>query len=345
MRGHDARIRSEWRFSLLRRYEPKLHSQISILHSLFSMLRSPLHTLSVCLLLLAACMPATPSPTPTPVLTPTPTLTPSPTPIPSPTPTATPIPPMELAIRWPEQVSALQPVPVEVDLMPPPGVDASPAVTALVLDPQWHVWGIFHLEHRGENRYAAGEPLQLPLEPLEGDWRLAVSVQSELAVAGERRLVFRPAVIPFRDLAGVMPAGVDLRVPQQFMEGAAQGDPLAGGRVWRYGDGELAVWWAPGPTESLLLNNAVVMLEATHDPENPPTVRGVEETAWRGQAAFRFDEDWPMDASGTDGGPAEALVIQGPDFHLYVLRVRALGRKTIPSLLYQVRDTFVFLES
>ena len=77
----------------------------------------------------------------------------------------------------------------------------------------------------------------------------------------------------------------------------------------------------PGPVEPLLLNNAVVMLEATHDPSAVPQVPGVEETEWQGQTAFLFREDWP----GANGGPAEALVIQGPDHHLYVLRVRATG--------------------
>ena len=203
---------------------------------------------------------------------------------------------------------------------------------------------IFHLAPQGGTRYAAGELLELPLEPAEGDWRLAVSVQSELRVEGERRLVFRPVAVPFRDLAGVLPAGVDLRVPQQFMERVAQGDSLAGGRVWRYEDGELALWWAPGPTEPLLLNNAIVMLEATHDPENPPSVRDVEEAEWQGLVAFRFHEEWPVESPEGDGGRAETLVIQGPDYHLYTLRVRALGQETIPALLYQVRDTFTFAE-
>ena len=115
---------------------------------------------------------------------------------------------------------------------------------------------------------------------------------------------------------------------------------MAGGRVWRYGGGEVSLWWAPGPVEPLLLNNAVVMLEATHDPSAVPQVLGVEETEWQGQTAFLFQEDWP----GANGGPAEALVIQGPDHHLYVLRVRATGGEVIPSLLRQVWETFALDE-
>jgi hypothetical protein len=251
---------------------------------------------------------------------------------------------MQLTVIWPEQVSALQPVPIEIELLPPPGVAAAATVTAIVLDPSWHVWALFHLWPQEGNRYAAEEPLQLPLEPMEGDWRLAVSVHSELRVEGERRVLFRPATIQFHDLAGALPAGADLRVPHDFIERLAQGDPQAGGRAWRYGDAELALWWAPGPVKPLLFNTAVVMLEATHDVEHPPQVLGVEEIEWQGRTAFLFPEDWPEDEYGTPGGPAEAMVAQGPDYHLYVLRTRALGTETIPPLLRQVGETLAFSE-
>ncbi len=305
------------------------------------MLRKLCIPVCVSVTLLAACASAAPPPTPTPTLAPTPTLTPSPTPIPSPTPTATPIPPLALTIRWPEQVSALQPATIEVELVPPPGVSVTATVSAAVLDPEESLpcW-LSDLTLREGNRYTAEEPLQLPLEPLEGDWRLVVYVQSTLSVEGERALVFRPVPIPFRDLIGVLPAGVNIRVPRDFVEAAAHGDQWAGGRVWRYGDGEVALWWAPGPVEPLLLNNAVVMLEATHDPDEPPHVLGVEETEWQGQTAFLFHEDWP----GTNGGPAEALVVQGPDYWLYVLRVRTTGGEHIPLLMRQVWETFTFAE-
>jgi hypothetical protein len=238
----------------------------------------------------------------------------------------------------------LQPVPIEVELVPPPGVSVTTTVRAKLLGPRGRPHWLFDLTLREGNLYAADETIQLPLRPPEGDWRLMVRVQSLLDVVGEPMLVFRPAPIPFRDLVDVLPAGVSLLVPRDFAEPVAQGDPAAGGRVWRYGDGEIALWWAPGPVEPLLLNNAVVMLEATHDPEGPPDVIDVEETEWQGRTAFLFYEDWPEDLPGAKGGPAEALVVQGPDYHLYVLRVRALGRKTIPPLLRQVWETFTFAE-
>jgi len=251
---------------------------------------------------------------------------------------------MQLAVIWPEQVSALQPVPIEIELVPPPGVSAEATVTAIVLDPGWHVWALFHLWPQEGDRYGAEEPLLLPLEPLEGDWRLAVSVKSELGVEGERRVVFRPSPVQFRDMADVLPVGTSVRVPHDFFEHLAQGDPQAGGRVWRYEDGELALWWAPGPLNPLLFNTAVVMLEATHDLEGSPQVLGVEEIEWQGQTAFLFQESWLEDGFGTPGGPAEAVVIQGPDYHLYVLRMRALGTEAIPLLLRQVGETLSFSE-
>jgi hypothetical protein len=186
--------------------------------------------------------------------------------------------------------------------------------------------------------------IQLPLEPAEGDWHLMVRVQSELHVEGKTRLVFRPAPIRFHDLTDVLPAGVTMRLPQDFVDAAAQGDQWAGGRVWRYRDGEIALWWAPGPVEPLLLNNAIVMLETTHDPGAPPQVLDVEETEWQGQTAFLFQEEWPQDQLGAHGGPAQALVVQGPDYWLYVLRVRTTGGQAIPPLLRQVWNTFAFVE-
>ena len=82
------------------------------------------------------------------------------------------------------------------------------------------------------------------------------------------------------------------------------------------------------------------MLETTHDPGATPQVLDVEETEWAGQTAFLFHENW----GGADGGPAETLVVQGPDYRLYVLRVQATGSETIPPLLRQVWETFTFAE-
>jgi len=212
-------------------------------------------------------------------------------------------------------------------------------VRATVVNPAGLPCWLFDLMPREGNLYAAEEPLRLPLDPLEGDWRLLVNVQSELRVEGARGLTFQLAPIRFRDLAGVLPVGVDMRVPQDFVEVVSQGDQWAGGRVWRYGGGEVALWWAPGPVEPLLLNNAVVMLETTRDPGGLPSMLDVEETEWQGQMAFLFHEDVP----GSEGGAAEELVVQGPDYWLYVLQVRALGSETIPPLLRQVWNTFTFI--
>ena len=289
----------------------------------------------VFLLLLAACAPAPPEPTVGPV----PTLLPSPTPVPSATPTTTPIPSLTLTLLWPDRVSALQPVPVEVELVPPPGISATATIRAVVIDSTGASYQIFDLRPREGNLYAADESLQLPLEPFEGEWRLVVDVWSELGVEGARELSFRPAPIRFRDLTSVLPAGVDMRVPQDFVEVTAQGDSTAGGRVWHYEGGEIALWWAPGPSEPLLLNNAIVMLETTYGVEVPAVSTG-EETVWQDQTAFLFHEDWPE----AGGGTGEAWVIQGPDHWLYVLRLRAVGEGGIPTVMHEVWETFAFGE-
>lgn len=294
-------------------------------------------TLCASLALLAACTSPTALPTLVPTLAPLPTFAPTPTP--SPTPTATPIPPFVLTIHWPGQVSALQPVPIAVELAPPPGIAATATIRAVVRTPAGERYQSFDLQPVGDNRYVSAEPLQLPLQAQEGDWRLDVIVQSTLRVSGEQRLLFRPVPIHCRDLSGVLPSTVNVCVPQDFTEVAAQGDPVAGGRVWRYGSGELGLWWAPGPAEPLLFNNALVMLETTFGLD-APAVQNVEETAWQGQTAFLFYEDWP----GAEGGPGEALVLQGPDRWLYVLRVRTLDGGEIPAWLRMVRETFVFAE-
>jgi hypothetical protein len=301
--------------------------------------------LCISLTLLAACTPATPSPTATatltlaPSFTPTPTLTPSPTSIPSPTPTATPIPPLALTIHWPQRASALEPPLIEVALIPPPGVSVTATVSVTVLDPEGAPYWRSELTPQGGRLYVADEPLQLPLEPPEGDWRLTVQVRSTLEVEGEQEVIFQPTPIRFRELTDTLPSGVDMRVPWEFVEVAAPGNRAAGGRVWRYGDGEVALWWAPGPVEPLLLNNAVVMVETTHDPDIPVRVLDAEEIGWQDQIAFLFREHW----SGVEGGPSEALVVQGSDYRLYVLRVRAMGGETIPPLLRQVWETFAFV--
>jgi len=281
---------------------------------------------------LAACSSSAALPTLAPTLTPSPhptlTLTPSPTP------TATPIPPLMLTIRRPEPISALRPVPIEVELVPPPGITVAATVHANVLTPGGAHYRSFNLQPAEDNRYVSTEPLQLPLLA-EGEWQLKVIVESRLSVSGERQLLFRPDPVRCRDLSAVIPPTVEVCVPEDFVEVAAQGDQVAGTRAWRYENGELGLWWAPGPAEPFLFNTALVMLEATYGLE-APTVQNVEETVWQGRTGFLFYEDW----SSAGGGPGEALVVQGPDRWLYVLRIRGLDGDEIPVWLRMVGETF-----
>ncbi|MBN1810422.1 MAG: hypothetical protein JXA14_01145 [Anaerolineae bacterium] len=300
------------------------------------MLRKLVIPICIALMLLTACAPA--APPPTPAFTYIPTFTPIPDVTLAPTPTITPIPPLELTIHWPAMVSALRPTPIEVELVPPPGIAASANIRATVLAPDFSTYQSFVLVPREGNLYVSEDQLRLPLEPAPGDWWLVIDVESELEVEGRKFRSFQPAPVSYRDLAG-LPSVADLHVPQDFAEVQVQGDLTAGGRVWRYEGGEVALWWAPGPHKFLSLDTAVVMLEATYEAD-APTVTATEETEFQGQTAFRFHETWP----GPEGGPAEALVVQGPDYWLYVLRVRALGGSDIPKLIHKVGETFAFVE-
>ena len=247
---------------------------------------------------------------------------------------------MEVSILWPEQVSAMEPAVITVDVVQPYGVRFPIDVSATVMDPEAQTYGTFDLRWQEGTRYAADAPVRFPFEPLPGYWWVIVHVETGLPVSGERALFFEPTPIDFRVLTDTLPIDVTLRIPQAFDEVVALGDQWAGGRVWQYDDGEIALWWAPGPTEDLLLNNAIVMLETTHDDENPPDVLSVEQTEWQGRTAFLFQEMWP----DRSGGPSEAWVIQDGDFWLYVLRVRALDGDTIPALMREVGATFAFVE-
>lgn len=296
------------------------------------------------LILLTACGgPQTPPPptgTPTSTLTPTATFTPLPTWTPTLTPTPTPIPPLIVNITWPEEISALEPPLLIADVTPPQGLTPDIAISAKIYDPTSTVTATFDLVKQSGRRYVAPAPFQLPLDTPAGYWWLIVHVETELDVVGERVLPFKSVPIEFRPLTETLPSGANLRVPLAFTEAIAQGGPYAGGRVWQYGNGEIALWWAPGPTEPLLLNNAVVMLETTYDPDAPPEAEFVEETEWQGQAAFLFQEQWP----GREGGPAKVWVIQGSDYWLYVLRIRAVGVDPIPPLMEMIAATFAFNE-
>ena len=236
----------------------------------------------------------------------------------------------------------MTPVPVEVEVLPPPESSVTTMLSAFVRDPGGRRYWQAELLPQGGNLFTAAEPLHLPLVPPEGDWRLTVLVESNLEVRGERVLYFAPVPIPFYDLRGdpTVHAGFDLWVPQAFRQTTAVGDAWAGGRVWRHQDGELSLYWAPGPVEPLSLNTAVVMFEAGYDPKVTVSLTDVQDMEWQGQIGFLFQERWPEPA----GGPGESLIVQGPDYWLYVLRLRALGQSAIPSLLRQVGATFTFVE-
>ena len=141
-----------------------------------------------------------------------------------------------------------------------------------------------------------------------------------------------------------MHAGVTLAVPSLFQTVVEVGDSWAGGRVWAHGDGEVALWWAPGPTEPLTLSLAQMILTSSYaeDPRGigTPVTTAMDPTTWQGHPAYRLQEQWP----GEPTAEGEAWVIQGPDHWLYVLRVRALGREVIPRLHREVVATFGFIE-
>ncbi len=301
-----------------------------------------LFALSVAALL--SCTTASPPATVTPTSSPTRTPTPQPTWTPTPVPTATPIPSARLEIHWPDAVSPLTPQPVEVSLIPPPGLDASASISATVLDPEDSVRATFSLTTQEGDRYRSTEALTLPLKPLSGFWWLIVHVDSELPIAGRNARYFEIAPVALRELTGTVPSAVTMQVPEGFDEVLAQGDSSAGGRMWTHDSGEVGLWWAPGPAEELLLNNAVTMLEATYAADSRYETLPVLEalpTSWQDRTAFEFSETWPE----PDGGPGRAWVIQGDDFWLYVVRVRAVGEAEIPALHWDVAQTFAFSEA
>ena len=236
----------------------------------------------------------------------------------------------------------MHPVSIEVEVIPPPGVAVTTTLNVVVRHPRAGLIYQAPLVPRDDYLFVAEEPLRLPLDPPPGSYRLIVLVDSNLHAAGDRVLFFDPAPIPFHNLDPGGPSGIHegvrLVVPLEYPGVIISGGPWAGRRAWHFVDGAVSLWWAPGPTEDLVLDNAVAMLDATHDTVDPPKVTSVEQIEWAGQRAFVFRERW----SGQDGGPSEAMVVQGPDFWLYVLRIRARGGASIPPILYQVRETFAF---
>jgi hypothetical protein len=287
------------------------------------------------------------SPTPGPLF-PTATYTATPTATPTRTPTPTPIPPVQLRIEFPKPVTALEPVTWRVLIEEPPDIDANVNASARVIDAQDQLYATFDMVPEGrEGWWVPVGALQLPLEPepYPGVWHLIIDAEADLRIKGYRDRVFTPQRVPYQAITGTLPSGVEFRVPQAFSKVAAQGDQIAGLHTWTYGDCEVTLAWAPGPTERLLGDNALVMAEATYptgEPSYEIILDGSEEMMWGEQesTAFLFHERWKSESKNT---PAEALVVQGPDYRLYALRIHALSEDEIHPLCQDVQKTFGFI--
>jgi len=243
-------------------------------------------------------------------------------------------------------VDALEPVHFEVLIEEPQGIDAQVSMSARVIDAKDQLYASFDMRPEGdEGWWVPDVPLQLPLEPepYPGVWHLIVDVQADLPIWGYSDRVFTPQRVPYHVLTDTLPSGVQLRVPQAFSQVAAQGDPFAGLHVWRYRDCEVILAWAPGPTQPLSDDNALVLAEAIYSAEHEIIVKQSQEVTWGDQewTAFFFQELWQREEKET---PAETLVVQGPEYRLYALRVRAQNEGEIHSICRDVRATFGFAE-
>lgn len=312
--------------------------------SRYALIRS-LSLLVVVFLMVALSACATPTPQivrveVTATVTPGPSPTPLPTWTPTPTPTPTPVPPAYLEVLVADVVSPLDPMVVEAVFVPPEGEVSDASLSATVMDPAANVHATFDLSERVGQHYQAPEALWLPLEPLAGYWWVIVHAETSWPVEGTPARFFEVAPLSYHNLTDTLPSGVTLHVPVDFQEVVSIGDQTAGGRVWQYGGGEVALWWAPGAAEELFLSNALVALEATYAADmrelTPPQPTTYIETQWQGLLAFEFPEVWPEEA----GGPATAWVIQDVDHWLYILRIRAIGADLAPQLHRDVVETF-----
>jgi hypothetical protein len=241
------------------------------------------------------------------------------------------LPPVLLTIRFPETVSALEGVTVVAEL---PGLaqrDPEARVWAQVFPPDSRepVWESL-LEPAGDGTYVSIRPIHFSLEPVPGDWRLFVDVQSPVPVRGGRWFRFQQAPLPLWDLTGQVPEEVSLPVPQSFALVQQEGDLVAGSRVWRRGGEWIELWWAPGPAERLTLDTAQMLEEATFPPMGTVEVTSVEAVTRGKRPGFRFYERWP-------DGPAEALLLQSSSRYLYLLRVRVSGREELMPLLREIQ--------
>jgi hypothetical protein len=243
------------------------------------------------------------------------------------------VPPIPLTIRWPGSVSALEDTRVTVDL--PRILERDPDVLLWVwlTDPLNRLAWYADLEHVGGGTFESVDVLHLPMAAPAGEWRLELLIVSDARVSGERAITFQLDPLPFWDLSGEVPAGVELSVPQAFALRRQEGDLVSGGRVWSGAGGEVALWWAPGPSEQLSQDTAQVLLEATLPPGTDVPVELVTPLAEDEGAGFLFVERW-------EEGPAETLVVQSDDYWLYLLRVRAVDGPSIPALLREIQGTF-----
>jgi len=261
-------------------------------------------------------------------------------------PTVTPEPKLRVSVLWPERVSPLEPVPVEITFDPPP-VGAQVVISATVLQPDGERYAVFELApdsaSGGSNpaHYVAAEPLRLPLMPASGTWWLVAHVEAPYPLVGFRVRPFTVETPSFRDLDGVLPEGVTIQVPEAFETLVATGGPQAGGRVWAYGGGELGLWWTPGPAEALTLTTARMMVDASHATNAriglPPEVAASESLPWQEQPAYRFEERW-----GAAPPVGVVWVIQDDQDWLYVLRLRPAEDGRVPKLLEATAGTLSF---
>lgn len=240
---------------------------------------------------------------------------------------------MPLTVLLPETLSALEDVTVQVELPDLAQRDPAARVWTRVIDSHYRLWWESDLTRTGTTTYSAATPLHLPLASDPGDWLLTVFVQSTAPVSGVHSLRFRPEPVALRDLAGQLREGVTVLIPWVFITAQAEGDQTAGGRVWKGAAGEVGLWWVPGPAEALTQDTAQMMAEATHPTGESVQLVAAEAIEWKGLPAYRFSERWSE-------GSAEAVVVQGSDRWLYLLRVRGLDGQALPPLLLDIQGTF-----
>lgn len=291
---------------------------------------SPLLLLTLVLSsLVSSCQNSGFSPSPTPPVTPSPLLSPTPTPNP------TPLPPIPLRIRFPDTVSALEEIFVTVEAPGLPEQDPSALFQATIYPPDLNepFWeSVLELES-ANGVYRSRGPIHFPLKAIPGEWRLEVTVRSRTVVWGNRWVRFFQRPLVFWDLAPLGPRRVSLQVPQDIPLVRQEGDEISGVLVWEWRGERLELWWTPGPTKRLNLDTALMVAEATYPVTGGVEVAGTEEILRKGRRGFRFSERWPE-------GNAEALVLQGADYRLYLLRARAKGGAPLSPLMQQIWGTF-----